>query len=172
MYFFIRLMIIDKERVLRMNLDIKRIELEERDNLERLLQLYLHDLSLYFPIPFNSNKCLYEYDLNKYFEDNYAYFIKLENNILGFILVDNNGNKNYEISEMFVLNNYKGNKVGELAVKKIFDMYKGSWTIKVVPSSPLAESFWIKTIKNYTNDNFRLEHTGKYNRAILYFNND
>ena len=155
-----------------MNLEIKRVELTEREKLEKLLQLYLHDLSLYFLIPFNSNECMYEYDLNKYFENNYAYFIESENNILGFILVDDNGNKNYEISEMFVLNNYKGKKIGEQAVTKIFDMYKGNWIIKAVPSSPIAESFWIKTVKNYTNDNFKLEHTGKYNRAELYFSNN
>ena len=27
--------------------------------------------------------------------------------ILGFVLIDDNGNNNYEISEIFVLNNYK-----------------------------------------------------------------
>ena len=51
-------------------------------------------------------------------------------------------------------------------------MCKGIWIIKAVASSPIAESFWIKTVKNYTNDNFKLEHTGKYNRAELYFSNN
>ena len=156
----------------KMNLEIKKVELKEREKLEKLLQLYLHDLSLYFPIPFNSDECKYEYDLNKYFENDYAYFIESENNILGFVLVDDNGNRNYEISEMFVLNNYKGKKIGEQAVKKIFDMYRGNWGIKAVPLSPVAESFWIKTVKSYTNDNFKLEHTGKYDRAELYFDNN
>lgn len=86
-------------------------------------------------------------------------------------MVDYNKNNNYEISEMFVLNNYKGHKIGEQAVTKIFDMYKGNWTIKAVPSSPVAESFWKKVVDNYTNGNFKLEHTGKYNRAELFFTN-
>jgi len=154
-----------------MNLEIKKVGLKEREKLEKLLQLYLHDLSLYFPIPFNSDECKYEYDLNKYFENDYAFFIELDHNILGFILVDYNKNNNYEISEMFVLNNYKGHKIGEQAVTKIFDMYKGNWTIKAVPSSPVAESFWKKVVDNYTNGNFKLEYTGKYNRAELFFTN-
>ena len=154
-----------------MNLEIKKVGLKEREKLEKLLQLYLHDLSLYFPISFNSDECKYEYDLNKYFENDYAFFIELDHNILGFILVDYNKNNNYEISEMFVLNNYKGHKIGEQAVTKIFDMYKGNWTIKAVPSSPVAESFWKKVVDNYTNGNFKLEHTGKYNRAEIYFSN-
>lgn len=56
-----------------MNLEIKKVGLKEREKLEKLLQLYLHDLSLYFPIPFNSDECKYEYDLNKYFENDYAF---------------------------------------------------------------------------------------------------
>lgn len=155
-----------------MNLKIKKIEQKEKSKLEKLLQLYLHDLSFYFPIDFDSTKCEYEYDLNKYFEDNYAYFIQSDKDILGFILVDNNSNNNYEISEMFVLNNYKGNKIGEQAVIKIFDKYRGNWTIKTVPCSPVAESFWKKTVSNYTKGNFKIEHTGKYNRAELYFTNN
>ena len=155
-----------------MNLEIKKVELAEREKLEKLLQLYLHDLSLYFPIPFNSNECKYIYDLSKYFEKDYAYFIVSENNILGFVLVDDNSNKNYEISEIFVLNNYKGKKIGEKAVTKIFDLYKGNWIIKTVPSSPVAEAFWIKVVNNYTRGTYKIKHTGKYNRAELYFNNN
>ncbi|MDD6272842.1 MAG: GNAT family N-acetyltransferase [bacterium] len=155
-----------------MIINLEKVRKSERKKLERLLQLYLHDLSLYFPITFDSKKCEYEYDLCKYFEDNYAYFIKSEKEIMGFILVDDNLNNNYEISEMFVLNNYKGKKVGEEAVKKIFEIYKGNWTIKAVPLSPVAEAFWKKTVDNYTNGNYSLEHTGKYNRAELYFKNN
>lgn len=54
------------------NIKLEKVRLEDRNKLERLLQLYLHDLSLYFPITFNSDICQYEYDLDKYFIDNYA----------------------------------------------------------------------------------------------------
>ena len=108
------------------NIKLEKVRLEDRNKLERLLQLYLHDLSLYFPITFNSDICQYEYDLDKYFIDNYAYFIKSDNDILGFVLIDDNRNNNYEISEIFVLNNYKRNKIGKEVAIKVFDMYKGN----------------------------------------------
>ena len=38
-----------------MNIKLEKARLEDRNKLERLLQLYLHDLSLYFPITFNSD---------------------------------------------------------------------------------------------------------------------
>lgn len=156
-----------------MNIKLKRIIKKNKNKLEKLIQLYLHDLSLYFPIDFDSSKCTYNYDLNSYFEKNKAYFIENEeeNLILGFILVDINESDNYEISEIFVLNNFKKQHIGQEAVFKIFDKYKGNWTIKAVPLSESAEQFWNKTIKKYTKDNYTLTHTGKYDRAEFYFTN-
>ena len=145
-----------------MNIKLEKVRLEDRNKLERLLQLYLHDLSLYFPITFNSDICQYEYDLDKYFIDNYAYFIKSDKD---------NGNNNYEISEIFVLNNYKRNKIGKEVAIKVFDMYKGNWTIKAVPNSKVAESFWKMVVNDYTNNNYIEKYTGKYNRLEIYFSN-
>ena len=154
-----------------MNIVVEKISKKDKEKLERLIQLYLHDLSLCFTISFNSDVCKYDYNLDKYFEDNYAYFIKSNDNILGFILVDDNKNGNYEISEIFVLNNYKHKKVGEQAVIKIFNKHKGNWIIKAVPSSIVAESFWKKVIGKYTNNDYELKYTGKYNRPEFYFCN-
>lgn len=159
------------EDIVNNNIKLEKVRLEDRNKLERLLQLYLHDLSLYFPITFNSDICQYEYDLDKYFIDNYAYFIKSDNDILGFVLIDDNRNNNYEISEIFVLNNYKRNKIGKEVAIKVFDMYKGNWTIKSVPNSKVAESFWKMVVKDYTNNNYIEKYTGKYNRLEIYFSN-
>ena len=95
----------------------------------------------------------------------------MNNEIVGFILINKLEEDNYEISEIFILNNYKNKKIGKKAVNQIFDIYKGKWQIKVVPSSPKTESFWNKTISDYTDNNYKLIHTGKYNRAEFYFNN-
>lgn len=155
-----------------MNIELIKVNKNEKEKLEKLLQLYLHDLSIYFLLDFDSEKCEYKYDLDKYFNNDFAYFIKSDNNILGFILIDNNGESNYEISEMFVLNNYKNKKVGTISVIKAFALYKGKWTIKAVPKSEIAEKFWVKVISEYTNNNYELYHTGKYDRAELYFSNN
>lgn len=154
-----------------MDIELEKVELKDKIKLERLLELYLHDLSLYFPLPFNSEECKYDYNLDKYFIDNYAYFIKDNNNILGFILIDDNKNNNYEVSEIFILNNYKRNNIGGISISKIFDIYRGNWTIKAVPNSIPAEAFWIKIVSNYTNGNYKIAYIGKYNRLELYFNN-
>lgn len=152
---------------------IEKVKNEERMILEKMLQLYLHDISLYFPMDFNSRTGEYAYDsLDTYFSDdsNFSYFIKIENEIAGFILVDTNNNDNV-IQEMFVMNNYKSKGVGEEAVTLVLNKYRGKWIIRSLPNSPKAEKFWNKTVKNYTKDNFNIEHVGKYNRAVFTFSN-
>ena len=63
------------------------------------------------------------------------------------------------------------NKIGKEVAIKVFDMYKGNWTIKAVPNSKVAESFWKKVVNDYTNNNYIEKYTGKYNRLEIYFSN-
>ena len=157
-----------------MDITLKEIELQEKDILDKLMQLYLHNISLYFPMDFNSNTGLYEYeDIDRYFnnDNNKAILILKENAIAGFMLIDLSDEKNI-VQEMFILNNYKRNGVGKTAVSMVFDKFRGNWEIKSLPCSDNAEKFWISSIKEYTKDNFNLEYVGKFNRAVLTFNNE
>ena len=157
-----------------MDITLKEIELEKKDILNNLMQLYLHNISLNFPIDFDSNTGMYGYDdIEKYFENdnNKAFFILKENEIAGFMLIDLSDEKNI-VQEMFVLNNYKRKGVGKTAVSILFDKFRGNWEIKSLPCSESAEKFWISSVKEYTNDQFDLEYVGKFNRAVLTFNND
>lgn len=157
-----------------MDITIKEVEVKQKEILERLLQLYLHNVSLNFSMEFDSNTGMYGYDdISKYFEndDNKAFLILKENEIAGFMLVDIIDNKKI-IQEMFVLNNYKRKGIGKTAVSLVFEKYKGDWEIKSLPCSENAEKFWISAVKEYTKDNFNLEYIGKFNRAVLTFNNE
>jgi len=157
-----------------MDITLKEIELEKKDILNNLMQLYLHNISLNFPMDFDSNTGMYGYDdIEKYFENdnNKAFFILKENEIAGFMLIDLSDEKNI-VQEMFVLNNYKRKGVGKTAVSILFDKFRGNWEIKSLPCSESAEKFWISSVKEYTNDQFDLEYVGKFNRAVLTFNND
>lgn len=157
-----------------MDITLKEIELEKKDILNNLMQLYLHNISLNFPMDFDSTTGMYGYDdIEKYFENdnNKAFFILKENEIAGFMLIDLLDEKNI-VQEMFVLNNYKRKGVGKTAISILFDKFKGNWEIKSLPCSEFAEKFWISSVKEYTNDKFDLEYVGKFNRAVLTFNNE
>ena len=151
----------------------KIITKEDDKKLNNLLQLYLHDISKFFPVDFDSKSCLYLYDkLDKYYDDseNYALLFMDDNEIVGFSLIDKN-ELEYVVQEMFVLNNYKNKGLGEECITKVFNDFRGNWVIKSLPCSPKSENFWNKTIKNYTNDSYSIEHIGKYNRAVFRFSN-
>lgn len=62
-----------------MNITLTKVNKNEKNLLNNLMQLYLHDLSLYFPIDFDSKTCQYKYNLETYFYNNYTYFIKMNN---------------------------------------------------------------------------------------------
>src|SRR5574344_235169 len=153
-------------------MSLRKIGLKDKNLLENMMQLYLHDISIYFHIDFDSTTCKYDYNLDSYFEKNVAFFIENEKQEkLGFILIDLLSNTSFEISEMFILNNYKRKGIGEEAVKNIFNEYRGNWIVKAVPLSIVAEKFWNNVINNYTNGKYSIDHIGKYKRAIFKFNN-
>ncbi len=156
-----------------MNIELEEILNNKKEILERLMQLYLHNISLDFPIELNSQTALYDYDLEPYFNNpNYkAYFIKNNNELTGFVLINLEKNQNV-VQELFILNNYKRKGIGRIVINKVFTKFKGNWIVRVLPCSLKAEQFWINVIKDYTKDNFNLEYVGKYKRAILTFNNE
>ena len=154
-----------------MNIELEKVLQKDRDLLYDLVQIYLDELNVYISIPYNNKTNKYEYEIDKYLDDDFAYFIKLKEEIIGFVLLEKSENNVYEISEIFIKNKYKSKGYGSIVAKKVFDLYKGNWMIKVVPNSKKAENFWLNVIKEYTNDNYKVEHTGKYNRAEFYFKN-
>ena len=42
-----------------MDIKLEKVTKDEKNKVEKLLHLYLHDLSMYFPITFDSLKCEY-----------------------------------------------------------------------------------------------------------------
>jgi len=156
-------------------MELRILKKKEKPIFENLLQLYLHEISYYFPASYDSKMVIFNYDdINKYYDNtnNIIYLIVYgeNNDIIGFILVDKNDQEMY-IQEIFVLNHYKNQEIGTRAVNKLLDMYKANWTIKSLPNSKPAERFWKRTIKNYTNDNYKVEYVGKYSRAVFTFSN-
>lgn len=88
------------------------------------------------------------------------------------MLIDTNDLKGHIIQEMFILNNYKKQGFGKLAIKALLKKHKGKWTVKSLPKSENSEKFWINTIKDITENKCNVEYIGKFNRAVLTFENE
>lgn len=58
--------------------------------------------------------------------------------------------------EFFLLRPYRGKNIAEIASKQVFDRFQGKWEVYTNPtySNKKGQSFWNKTINNYTSGNF------------------
>lgn len=156
-----------------MNISLEKITKDKRKVLENLMQLYLYDITrfLYFEL---NNSGLYEYnDLDKYFIDETCepYFIKGDNKIIGFVLIDHDLlciDSGYNVSEFFVLNSFRRKKIGAEIAFKIFNMHKCAWEVKPVPKSNEAFEFWKNVIEDYTKNDYTLSYP-KSNRPSFNF---
>lgn len=143
-----------------MNVQLKRITIEEKEALKNLMQFYFYDFSELTNADVSMNGTYGVYpNLDDYFykqNTHYPYFIVVEGTIVGFALVKqlDTGNT-YAIGEFFVLRRYRRNHIGYKAAKQLFGMYKGDWEIFQLERNVRAQEFWRKVIADVTGDEFQ-----------------
>lgn len=161
-----------------MNFELKQINKDNLKILENLFQLYIHDISKELPWDCNDVGIFEAYSLSEWIEDkvNFGYLVYVEDKLAGFVMIDkefkvlSNASNNYNLSEIFILNNYKGKGLASSVVKKVFDMHKGSWESRPVPKSISALIFWEKVFaKNFPYH--VTKHEWKENRFAFTFSN-
>lgn len=143
-----------------MSITLREVQENEKNILGNLYSFYLHDLS----------KFTSHIQINKYgffeFEDLHTfwttdgispYFIKYEENIVGFILLLERPflkkENDFSINDIFILNQYKGRNIGIQAVEALFKIKKGEYYIIELINNTPAVSFW-KKIYNKLNIDF------------------
>lgn len=132
---------------------------DKMNNLLRTIELKLNQISI-------TDKQNRKYMISKSRVRSIHSSLSIEANSLPLYAVEN------IVQEMFVLNNFKRKGIGSKAVIELFDNHKGNWKIKSLPLSKQAESFWVNIVKEHTNNNLEVDYIGKYNRAIISFNNE
>jgi predicted acetyltransferase len=146
-----------------MNIEIVKIEEKDRSFLWNLLQFALYDGSFYVENHINEQG-LFDYKwFDNYFTDNdrSAYFIKFDNKIVGFAMVNENlkvkhDSKAQSIAEFLILPQFRKNHIGKIAAYKIFDMYNGEWEVQPMENNDGAYEFWKKIIIEYSKDSYKL----------------
>jgi len=151
-----------------MDIAILPISIDEKDILRNLMEKYEYDNSQYENTDVNDYG-LYGYKfLDHYWTDKnrYAYFIKVNNKLAGFIMIDdykyyNEIEANHCIAEFFIMFKYKRMGVGRYVVKFITDKYKGKWQVGYNPNNNIGKLFWNKVIKEITNGKYEIINNGK-----------
>ena len=113
-----------------MEIELQKISLDNKDALNNLMQFYLYDYSDTDKRDINTwGRFEYEY-LDSYFsedESRVPFFIKLNDIIVGFILINNysiiSENKSVKsIAEFFVMKKYRRIGIGSTTLKKLFSL--------------------------------------------------
>jgi predicted acetyltransferase len=149
---------------------------ENFNTIRNLYPLYLYDLSEIngnFPNEYG----IYEDEPIKTLQEQYhlqdiwiekpgtlfPHIIFADNKPAGFALVSTGQyapkDVDYYLFEFFLLRPYRGKNMGEIAAKQVFDKFQGKWKLYTNPtdSNKRAQTFWNKTINNYTSGNFEKE---------------
>lgn len=147
-----------------MEIILEKVELKDKDVLFRLLQYSLFEESATDLNEMNE-EAIFEY---KWFEnyfydaDRFAYFVKLENKIVGFVMVNKNLEKinsenAHSIAEFMIIPKYRRKNIGKNVANQVFEMFKGGWEVKPSFGSDVAYKFWENVIKEYTNGTYKFE---------------
>lgn len=175
-----------------MNVKVVLANKENSIIIKNTYPLYLHDLSeihgnlpneygIYEDEPIKTLMEQYEVQ-NKWFEEPdrlFPFIIMADNKPAGFMLVATHPyipkDVDYYVYEFFLLRPYRGKNIGETAAKQIFDKFEGKWELFTHPTenNKRAQSFWHKTVGNYTSGNYEVSVMEIFdeNKMVFKFNN-
>ncbi len=116
-----------------------------RPVIEKLIQLYLYDMTGDLPFPIGEDG-LFEYDyLDRFWR--HPYLIRSGGELAGFALVIDkcpvtDQRPCFFMAEFFVLKAYRRRGVGRQAVEAIISSHRGRWHIGVIEKNTGAAEFW------------------------------
>jgi predicted acetyltransferase len=137
---------------------VTRATASERVLLQRMLELYQHDLSDIWDQDLDANGD-YGYALDRYWRDPACtpYIIRVDGQAAGFALVDDKvkvPGGTFWMDQFFVMKKYRGRGVGAIAAKRVFALHPGQWQVGQMPANHAAQAFWRRVIGECTANEF------------------
>jgi len=135
--------------------------LADRLPIQRMLELYQHDLSDIWNQDLDSHG-EYGYALDRYWdaEGFYPFVATVDGKYAGFALVNpavRIGTHGYWMDQFFVLKKYRHQGVGRLLAQSVFAALVGRWEVGQMPENRPAQVFWREVIGRCTGGRFK-EH--------------
>ncbi len=145
-----------------MNPEIRHANRTDRLPIQRMLELYQHDLSDIWQQDLDAHG-EYGYALDHYWAQEHCHpFVALvDGHYAGFALVDGAvrlGPEGYWMDQFFVLRKYRRGGVGRALATQVFAALPGRWEVGQMLDNHAAQTFWRSVIAGYTGEHF-VEHT-------------
>lgn len=152
---------------------LKSVELKDKEMFWNINQKYLYEMTMYYKQDMDENGNLHYGYFDEYFIDpkRSAYFIMLDNKIIGFVMIHPysmmNLNIDYSIAEFTIFPSYRKNGYAKEAVNLLFAQFKGKWEIKFNNKNIGAMKLWNSVTNKFSPNIIRLNE----NEIILEFEN-
>ncbi|MDA0790668.1 MAG: GNAT family N-acetyltransferase [Proteobacteria bacterium] len=136
--------------------DFSRAQPSDSEVLNRLLGLYMHDMSEWFDV-LPDDQADFGLRCDEYFQSNHPVFIaRADDRPIGFALVKAavppsaaSRDFRYELDEFFVMRGHRTRGVGTGFAHHIWNELPGEWIIRVLERNAPAVSFWRLAIETY-----------------------
>lgn len=146
-----------------MRVELQPIAIEEREILANLLEKYNYEFSQWDGRYVNELG-LFGYRYLDYYwneENRWAYFIRADGRLAGFVLVNAHPEApdremDFSVAEFFVMYRYRRAGVGSCAAKAAFDLHRGRWQVKYHPKNTGSAAFWNRVVQEYTDGQYEL----------------
>lgn len=148
-----------------MEMDISEATLSEKTLIQHMMQLYQYDFS-----EFEGN------DLDDYGMFGYKYLdhywveegrtpliVRVAKHLAGFVLVNKHSytaEDRFCIAEFFIMRKYRRKGMGRKVARRVFDMFGPLWEVQQTKENTVAQAFWMKVVKEYTNGVFDYYENG------------
>ena len=139
-------------------LDVSLATAEQRLPLQRMLELYQHDLSDLWDQDLDAHGD-YGYELDRHMAraDAWPHVFRVDGRYAGFALVDTRARLpggDFWMEQFFVLRKYRRLGVGARAACCVFDHHPGRWQVGQMPANTPAQAFWRRVIAQHTGGAF------------------
>lgn len=137
-----------------------------------LIEHYAHELSPLFNLQAGADGRYGYHALPSYWQQasRFPYLIKVDGEVAGFALVTRGSrisqdNEVHDMTEFFVLQQYRRRGVGARAAHAIWRRHPGRWEVRVLATNTPALRFWQAAIDGFTGGStqpVRVEQAGKH----------
>jgi predicted acetyltransferase len=126
--------------------------------LANLLDLYMHDMSEFFPIDLDAEGRFGYPRLPLYWSEldtRFAFLIRSGGHVVGFAFVTRGSPASddpavLDMAEFFVLRRYRRSAIGKQAAVQLWKRFPGDWIVRVAESNRAGIPFWSRIIGEYT----------------------
>lgn len=157
-----------------MNVKLIRIEKNDRNVLEKLLDEYLGELSKHREAPYGAtDSSSYTYLPLYWIEnDRYPFLVSWEKRVVGFALIRRVFSEQQEVmqvAEFFIHPDNRRKGIGKAVVKELWRLYPGKWELQVHKRNLGAVEFWTSCIKKVASSSCIIDEVTHNDGRRLFF---